>query len=369
MTRLVRAVALVLLAALMAGCMGEQSLEPRDDAAAEPRVPERCGNDPGLETYMEVELFAVTPPHEHPEGVAIRDGIVYVSTTAGLDAATEPSSGSPFPIYRFDLCTGEELGSMLVDSTGIGHAGLAWDAEGRLYSIDTGGSVLRIDVESGSVEVYATIANVPVCTPLITSQCSAALVDRPPLPNDLAFDAAGNLYVTDSFQAAIFRVAPGGGTGTVWFTDGRLDSALLGPNGIRVNPDETHILFGVTDDLNNDAVLFRIPLVDNPDPEQLGEVGRWPGGGQDGLTLGAEGLIYVSLYAHNEIRVLTENGTELAVITNDMFDEPATMAFDDANRALINPSHAFLNLDDTPRPINRVFVDDTAWPLLEPSIP
>ncbi len=67
--------------------------------------------------------------------------------------------------------------------------------------------------------------------------CSRTPFDGPPTPNDILFDRAGNAYVTDSFQATIWKVPPRGGTPQVWFQDVRLASPSFGPNGIRISLD------------------------------------------------------------------------------------------------------------------------------------
>ena len=65
--------------------------------------------------------------------------------------------------------------------------------------------------------------------------CSPTPFDAPPLPNDIVFAANGTAYVTDSTQATIWWVPPGGGAPQIWFQDPRLASPSFGPNGIRID--------------------------------------------------------------------------------------------------------------------------------------
>ena len=64
------------------------------------------------------------------------------------------------------------------------------------------------------------------------------------LINDLAFDKNGYLYVTDSFQATIWRVPPGGGAPQVWFQNAAIDGPF-GPNGVRIDKKSEKLYFTV----------------------------------------------------------------------------------------------------------------------------
>lgn len=104
----------------------------------------------------------------------------------------------------------------------------AFGADGKLYVIEPFIGVIRMSLNPNNDQsVYAAF------TPA-----------GPSLLNDLAFDDAGNLYVTDSFAATIYRIPPGGGAPVVWFTDPRLAGDPLVPfgvNGIRINDDDQKV--------------------------------------------------------------------------------------------------------------------------------
>jgi gluconolactonase len=103
---------------------------------------------------------------DHPEGIAIApDGTVYAGGEAGQIYTVE--DGAPREIAN----------------TGGFVLGLALDAAGRLYACDDArSSVLLVHPSSGEVEEFAS-----------------GLGDRlMHTPNSLAFDAHGNLYVSDS---------------------------------------------------------------------------------------------------------------------------------------------------------------------------
>jgi sugar lactone lactonase YvrE len=64
----------------------------------------------------------------------------------------------------------------------------------------------------------------------------SGLVPGEHFPNDLAFDAAGNVYITDSFADAVYKV-DASGKASVFSKSDLLKSAGVGPNGIVFNPD------------------------------------------------------------------------------------------------------------------------------------
>lgn len=77
--------------------------------------------------------------------------------------------------------------------------------------------------------------------------------------NDVAVDAQGNAYVTDSFGSAIYKVDPQG-TASVFLESSRFNQAAgsFGLNGIAVHPDG-YLLVGKYDD----GTLYKVPLA-NP---------------------------------------------------------------------------------------------------------
>jgi gluconolactonase len=155
-----------------------------------------------------VEMFA--QGLDHPEGIAIlRDGTIFVGGEAGQ-------------IYRID---GDEPPREVANVGGF-VLGIAADAEGTLYACsDALHSVFRVEPSTGRVERFAS-----------------GLEDRPMrAPNWPAFDADGNLFVSDSgdWRAAdglIWVVRPGGRL-EVW-----TEQSANFPNGLAVAPDGSRLL-------------------------------------------------------------------------------------------------------------------------------
>ena len=156
-----------------------------------------------------IEMFAAGL--DHPEGITVTpDGVIYVGGEAGQIYRVEPD----------DTITE-------VANTGGFILGIAADAAGRIYAIDTvHRCVWRVEPDTGSHEVYAS-----------------GPTGRPfGVPNWGAFDATGNMYLTDSggwgaANGLIWRIRPGGEP-EVW-----TESAVDFPNGCAVPPDGDCLLY------------------------------------------------------------------------------------------------------------------------------
>ncbi len=90
--------------------------------------------------------------------------------------------------------------------------------------------------------------------------------------NDIAFDAQGNTYVTDSFSPVIYKVTPDG-TASIFLTDPRFSSASFGLNGI-IYHTNGYLLVAQT----GAAKLYKVNLQNN----NITEV--------EGITVGGDGL-------------------------------------------------------------------------------
>lgn len=196
------------------------------------------------------------------------------------------------------------------------------------------------------------------------------------LINDLAFDKRGYLYVTDSFQATIWRVPVGGGAPQVWFTDPRLDGAF-GPNGVRVDPKGDKLYFTQTFDANGAGYVYTLPLVDHPAASDLSVFHAYtPGAGPDGVAFGRSGKLYVALAGYSQISVLASDGAEQARYSGPAADgagtlpwaNPANIAFNNRTGSLVVTNHASLTGLPDPSPLFAVFdvyVNDKAGKLFK----
>ena len=97
--------------------------------------------------------------------------------------------------------------------------------------------------------------------------------------NDLVFDRAGNLFMTDD-KPRLWRVTRDGHA-SIWFEDPRLTGFFGfagGPLGGRIDPTGKFLYFTITISaaFPGEAVVYRIPLVDHPSAADLEVVHRFP---------------------------------------------------------------------------------------------
>jgi len=271
----------------------------------------------------DIEVFATLPYPGHPGGLAVAGRTVYVDTSnADFDRPFDASD----EIWAYNLDTGEpaRLRSNPIEVARaasvqpMGLLGMALDAQGRLYAADMNGRVVRVDPRTGAQEVYATI---PTST-------DTSLTD---MPGFVAFGGDGNLYVGDWAAPVVWRVPPGGGQAQPWFGDPRL-AGTWGANvaGLTVDPsgEDLYIAAGTQE---GQIVIYRLPLA-HPDAAHLQEFHRYtdfvvtpcpadpdlaliacaitPAFGAGGITFGASGMLYVSLFAKNQLSILDSDGTE-----------------------------------------------------------
>ena len=309
-------------------------------------------------------VVAPVPSPGFPEGIATRGNRVYV---AGPAAFGQPLGSAYVDAYDIRSGTLEAVYPITITNPFVGiSAGscIAFGEDGKAYVIEPFIGVIRMDLNPGnSQSVY-----------------SAFIPAGPSLLNDLAFDAAGNLYVTDSFAATIYRIPPGGGAPSVWFSDPRLagDPALpFGVNGIRIdNPSQTIYVTVTAQNGSLDGVVYRIPAIDNPVASDLQEFHRYPFvfgfppvlPGPDGIAFGKSGKLYVALAGTSQISVLRPDGAEEARYSGPAgslpWANPANIAFDDHTRSLLVTNHASLvPFDPNLFVVFNVFVDDKGQPL------
>jgi hypothetical protein len=358
--------------------------------------------------FGDTQAFAALP-YAFPEGVVVSGHTAYVSGPATFGTAGQ----GPSYIHAFDTATGARVTTISVAGEDLTqeHAlsCITTDGLGRLYALSTQLGVVRIDTQTGAQTVYATIPHLAACnalppgpckvgdwsclppgpctsgrclppgpcTPnglgqcLPPGPCAPVAADRGSLPNDLAFDDAGNLYITDSFQATIFRVAPGGGQAEAFYQDARLDTSTipgfaLGLNGIRVSPDRSKLIFTQTFGIN--AGVLSLPLMNHPPPYTLQMVRPYQNGElPDGLAFGASGRLYVTLAGSNQIGLIDHAGHEFYRISSPSFDNPANVGFDAAGSLLVTNHALFGNPADGG--VFNTFVGDLASPLAQPMIP
>ena len=272
-----------------------------------------------LPRLMEIEDFApFADGLDHPEGVTVGpDGTIYAGGEAGQ-------------IYRVDLDgTWEQIAT-----TGGFILGLCLDGDGAIYACDNAlHSVQRI-APDGTVSTY-----------------SSGTPERPMrVPNYPVFDAAGNLYVSDSggwkeFSGCLFRIRPGGETEVI---GERLEAF---PNGMALHPDGDR-LYVVLSNLPGVVSLELRADWSVSEPELAVALPRTV---PDGLAFDVEGNLYIACYTPDVIYRLTPQG-ELAILADDWesvtFATPTNIAFAGPDRrTLVVASLSRWHLTKGPMPV------------------
>lgn len=320
-------------------------------------------------------LTAIPALPGYPEGIAVHDGLVYVSGPAAFGV---PGNFIPSKIFAYDVDTGALVNTITMQ----GQPGplnalscIAFGEDDNLYVVDEGQGIVKINVETGQQSVYAA--------PFFPVFTSAFNPPAPVLINDLAFDKNGYLYVTDSFQATIWRVPPGGGAPQVWFQNAAIDGPF-GPNGVRVDKKSEQLYFTVTFDGGGVGYVYTLPLIDHPTLADLHVFHTYnfadTGSGPDGIAFGKSGDLYVALAGTSKISVLRADGTEQTKYSgpaqnpanpgNDPLPwaNPANIAFNNKTQSLLVTNHASLTGLPDPSPLFAVFdvfVNDKAGKLFK----
>jgi len=317
-------------------------------------------------------VFATVPAPGHPFGVAVDGDRVYVSTSAGdFFAPHENSDNERVFTYDEDGTLRETTVIETMPNATMGLFGLALDgnrgARHKLYVADMNGRILRLSL-GGRPAAPEVFSRVP--PPLDAGGWMSAMW------NDLAFDPAGNLFVTDD-KPRIWRVAPDG-TPSIWFTDARLAGYFGfagGPLGGRIDPTGQWLYVSVTAsaEFPLEAVIYRIRLVDRPTAADLEVVHRFPFDPArippqaSGIAFARSGNLYVNLLGSNEIAVLDPSGTEVRRLANPQFHSPWGLAFV-GNSLLV--TNGDLEAADNPDAwkVFKVFVGEPGLPLIRPRI-
>jgi sugar lactone lactonase YvrE len=334
----------------------------------------------------DVKLFAPVPAPGAPEPVVIApDGTVY---TATLNAQSGDTS-APSKVFAFTpdgrlKRTYEISGQALSAQHGL--SGMAMDADGYLYIGSLAPpEVFRLDPRTGVQTVYATYRDVPTCSATVTSDCSKAIMDMKPWPDYIVLAPDGSLYETDSLQALIWKVPPGGGRGQVWFTDDRLQSLIgppaFGPSAMKLGPDHKTLYFttveGPTGDGDPSAGrIWKLPIQPDGKPGQLQEFyTAQSADGPGGIGFAKSGDLYVSLSGSNAIAQVGPDGKEKArfpdPVTNESYEPPLDSPLDVAFRgnSLLVANSSYLSNSASSFALLDVNVGEPGYDPLRPKVP
>jgi sugar lactone lactonase YvrE len=283
--------------------------------------------------FGDTSVFATVPAPGHPFGVAVDGDRVYVSTSVGdfFAGMHGNSAGEQVLAYtrRGELVHSTHVAT-LPDAM-MGLWGMALDGNPErghnLFVADMNGRILRLGLNDDGVRTAPEVFATP--PPEFSGGWQVTMW------NDITFDRAGNLLMTDD-KPRLWRITPDGKV-TVWFTDSRIAGLFGfagGPLGGRIDPSGKFFYFTITISaaFPNEAVVYRLPIVDHPTAADLEVVHRFPVTGPippqaAGLAFAKSGNLYVGLIGTNEIAVLNPAGEEIHRISSPLFESPWGFAF------------------------------------------
>lgn len=234
---------------------------------------------------------------DFPEGLAIdKQGNIYAALTLTGRVWKRTLQGQDSILATLDVGT---HGGFLV--------GLAVDAAGVLYVIDA-------SAEAPTHGVWKVMADG-------STQLFASL-DPTGFPNAMAFDADGNLLVTDSTLGQIYRITPSGAV-SIWVKDALLyPIGGVGANGIEFDHGNAYVA-------NTDrATIVLIPVV-NGQPRKPRVWVQSPALlGADGVAFDEHSNLYVAVDRQNTIvRVKADGEIDILAWPKNGLDYPASTSF------------------------------------------
>jgi sugar lactone lactonase YvrE len=235
---------------------------------------------------------------QFPEGLAIdKEGNIYVGMYPTGQIWKITPKGEQFILATLD-----------VGSHGGGMVGLAVDEEGDLYVCDASAEpathgIWKVD-RNGASRLFAAL-------------------DPTGFPNAVAFNDAGNLFVTDSYLGEIWKVSRSG-EAKVWFKDPLLAPLFAyGANGIEF--DRGDMFVANTDQ----GTIVRIEMEgDDRPPHAEVFVQDAALAGADGLAFDVRHNLYVAVDTGNTlVRISPDRNIKTLATATDGLDFPASTSF------------------------------------------
>jgi hypothetical protein len=308
----------------------------------------------GAQARLEVRVFARVPSPGYPANALVAaDGTVYAGT---FKSFTDASDTGPSKVFAFSPGGQIERTYTIAGQTADTPHGVqvaATDRAGMLYLLDQAPArVIKLNPRTGAQTTWATFASVPACTGAPNGDCTDGSAGNPPEPDFAAWGPDGSLYVTDYNQSLIWRVPPGGGKATVWFTSSLLNGIIVGPAGIELMPDRDTLMLdsgGGGSDVST-GKLYTLSIEANGQPGALHQL--WesaPAQAPDGFAIARSGDVYVALVGPtgNQVVELSSQGGEIAEVPANPvanmllpipFDAPGSVTFDGDQVLVANQS-------------------------------
>jgi DNA-binding beta-propeller fold protein YncE len=260
--------------------------------------------------YVNVEQFATMPA-----GVRYPEGLTADPASGDIFAATFDNTRPNNKLVRFGKNGKVEA---VKDFGATPMLGLEFRA-GNVYILNFGTSMLqRIPANFDASTPVQDLAKFPSIgppgpRPALNPDGSSDVItfgsNGFPAANAMVFDKAGNLYVSDSFQGAIYRIANATACPACAVVTIAHDPLLatpgfppFGANGVSLNADESALFIANT----GDNRVLKMPLPSGPIAVFAESVH-----GADG-TLFADGLLWVCANQGDYVVALDANGRPVA---------------------------------------------------------
>lgn len=270
--------------------------------------------------------YRALPSPSGPDGLTViaqlaSPGAVAVAPSGVVWMGTNATAGQPPRVLRLRPDGGVDRAYPLPGSTGGITALVASDA-GDVYVLGTApAAVSLLHAASGTVDAYATIPDVTPCVPtLLVTNCDAGLVDRPPAPTAMAFDAAGSLFVADADQGAIWRVKAGGGRAEQWFVEVGWANPTrpAGPTGLAFDGAGAVVVVVQSLLTEDPGALYLIDVDGRGAPGAVRELTRFDAAARpSGVALARSGRLYIPLRATGRLLVLDPTGKVVGSLPAD----------------------------------------------------
>jgi sugar lactone lactonase YvrE len=255
-----------------------------------------------------------------PAGVRFPEGITANPRTGEIYVATFDFGPNANKLLRYS-----RHGKLIAtrDFGGTPLLGLAFDREHRkVYIANMGASeIQRIKADFDDLTPVESVAKIPgigAPGPRTENNNPDGSFDTItfgsnmfPAPNALKFDRQGGLYVSDSFQGAIYRIANAAGCATPCPVDTVAHDPLLatagfppfGANGLALSRDGNTLFVANTGD---DRVL-KVDLT-SPAPSKPVSVLTEGVNGADGIAFDDDGRLWVAANQNDEVVAVNDKG-------------------------------------------------------------
>lgn len=286
---------LVAVLALSPGAVAAQDATPGATPAPIPTVGE---------TEMLVELD--NEAGEYTEGVTVADdGTVYVSVSPLGQLARVGDDSTHEIVGQVDGLQEGDLGLL----------GIMAHEDGSVY-----GAVFSSNAEVNGVWRFEVDAG---------SADRVAGTEQVTMPNAVAFDADGAMYVTDSIGGAVWLVPPDG-SAEPWVEHDLLAGTgamglgiPVGANGIAVDQQSGVVYVAVLEQ----GTIVAIPIMDDGSAGEPAVHARFEGlAVADGIAIDENGTLYAAQPGGNSISRVSEDGSVEVVASGGSLDAPASVA-------------------------------------------